>query len=212
MRARGTSRDETISFWSRMTGTTSATLSGDLLEITFTVTDASESPNAQMDGTGYLLPKGTKITVVVEPFGLTKKVSISVPPSSGTRARAEEIEQEIRREFSESSRLPEAGLHQGDTLLIDMSVPATSTDKAATLKGNAVVRGQGSYRNRPVIVCEVTGTVVVDNGRPLGMRRFMFLDTATGIWSHIETVLEGPVTSGAKTGRLEAHYIDDVRF
>jgi hypothetical protein len=40
----------------------------------------------------------------------------------------------------------------------------------------------------------------------------MFLDTATGIWSHIETVLEGPVTSGAKTGRLEAHYIDDVRF
>ena len=116
MRATGTRPGETISLWSRMTGTTSATSSGDLVEINFAVADAHEGPNTHMDARGYLLPKGTKITVVVEPFGLTKNISVSVPPSSGSRAGVEEIEQEIRREFSRMASSRERGLHQGGRL------------------------------------------------------------------------------------------------
>ena len=92
-----------------------------------------------------------------------------------------------------------------------MSLPATSYEKAATLKGKAVVQGRGMYRGRSVIVCEVTGIAIMD-GLPLGMHSFKFLDTATGLWSHTETVIEGPVHSGATDVLLTAHFIDDVRF
>jgi hypothetical protein len=57
----------------------------------------------------------------------------------------------------------------------------------------------------------VTGIAMMD-GLPLGMRSFKFLDTATGLWSHTETVIEGPTHAGATDVLLTAHFIDDVRF
>jgi hypothetical protein len=68
-----------------MTGTTFAVSSGDLVDITFAVEDATSSPKTQADETGDLLPKGTKITLLVEPYGFVRDVEVSLPPSSGSR-------------------------------------------------------------------------------------------------------------------------------
>jgi hypothetical protein len=209
MRVTGTRPGETVTFSGRMTGTTSAVSSGDFVEMTFAVEDVTSSPNARSLEPEFTLPKGTKITLLIEPFGPTKNVSVSLPPANGSQARAETVKQELQREFA--GTLPERGLHQGDTMLIDTSLPGTSHGTDATLKGKAIVNGQGTYRGRPVIVCEVTGIAGLD-GQSLGMHSFKFLDIATGLWSHTETVIEGPFSADGKAGQLRAHFIDDVRF
>ena len=209
MRLTGKRPGETVTFSSRMTGTTSAVSSGDFVEMTFAIENVTSSPNARSLEPEFTLPQGTKITLLTEPFGPTKNVSVSQPPANGSHARAETVKQELQREFA--GTLPERGLHQGDTMLIDMSLPGTSHGTDATLKGKAIVTGQGTYRGRPVIVCEVTGIAGL-GGQSLGMHSYKFLDTATGLWSHTETVIEGPFSADGKTGQLAAHFIDDVRF
>jgi hypothetical protein len=211
MRASGTHTGETRTFMSRMTGTTFAVSSGDLVDITFAVEDATSSPKTQADETGDLLPKGTKITLLVEPYGFVKDVRVSLPPSSGSRTISGEIEKKVRGEFAAGGTLPKDGFHQGENFSIDTFLPATSNEKDGTLKGTAIVRGLGTYRGRPVIVCEVTGVTVFDD-QPLGIHSYKFLDLATGLWSHTETVIDGSFSSGGTTGRLSAHFIDDIRF
>jgi hypothetical protein len=211
MRATGRGTAEPVSLSSRMTGTTFATSRGDLVELTFEVADVTTSPDARRDKIDSLLPKGAKITLLVEPFGSVKDVSVSLPTSSGNHTTPEALEKKLGQEFLGRSLLPKEELHQGEIISIDMSLPATSYERAATLKGKAVVQGSGMYRGRSVIVFEVTGIAIMD-GLPLGMHSFRFLDTATGLWSHTETVIEGPVHAGATDVLLTAHFIDDVRF
>lgn len=210
MRATGRGPAEAVSLSSRMTGTTFATSKGDLLELTFDIADVTTSPDARRSETNQL-PKGTKITLLVEPFGLVRNVSVSLPTGSGGHTTTEVLEQKLRQDLTAETLLPREGLHEGEIISIDMSLPTTSYEKAGALKGKAVVQGRGMYRGRTVIVCEMTGIAVMDN-RPLGMHGFKFLDTATGLWSHTETVIEGPVRSGATDVLLTAHFIDDVRF
>jgi hypothetical protein len=152
MRATGRGTAEPVSLSSRMTGTTFATSRGDLVELTFEVADVTTSPDARRDKIDSLLPKGAKITLLVEPFGSVKDVSVSLPTSSGNHTTPEALEKKLGQEFLGRSLLPKEELHQGEIISIDMSLPATSYERAATLKGKAVVQGSGMYRGRSVIV------------------------------------------------------------
>jgi hypothetical protein len=210
MRVTGMRSGETVAFFSRMTGTTSAVSSGDLVDITFAIEEMTSNPKIRADEADNLL-RGTKIILHVEPYGLVRDVSVSLPPASASHATSEEIAAKVRGEFAGGGSLPKDGFHQGETLPIDTALPAMSGRAGGTLKGEAIVKGQGSYRGRPVIVLEAKGVGTLDD-QPLGIHSYRFLDMATGLWSHSETAIAGAITVAGKKAQMNAKFINDVRF
>jgi hypothetical protein len=201
----------TVSLSTRTAGTTFAKSSGDFVAITFAIEEVTVSGNAQATEKDALSLKGTKISLLFEPFGPLKDVRVYLPPSSGSATKSEAIEQGLRHHFATEVLLPKEGFHQGDTISIDLAVPTTSGNKDSTFSGKATVQGRGTYRGRPVVLFQLAGVAVIDE-KPFGLNSYLLLDTATGIWSHMETVAEGTFSSGDKTAHLEVHLIDDVRF
>ena len=100
MRATGRGTAEAVSLSSRMTGTTFAKSRGDLVELTFEVADVTTRPDLRRDEINSLLPKGAKITLLLEPFGSVRNVSVSLPTSSDNHTTPEAIEKKLRQEFS----------------------------------------------------------------------------------------------------------------
>jgi hypothetical protein len=212
-RGEGTGKGRTVSFSARMTGTTLAEAEeiGGLLSVTFTIQKVTATGDLSDEVPVSLSIKGAKVTLLVsEPYGPIKNVNVFLPPPFTDPARPEAKAKELAKAFL-ADVLPDEGFHQGNTIPYHETYPSTRRQGGSSFDGKAVVIGKGFYRERPVIVLDVSGVATVDD-QGLGFHGYLFLDTATGIWSHLDGLLEGNIEIEEKAVKLSYHIIDDVRF
>jgi len=212
-RGGGTGGGETISFSERTTGTTFAEreATGDLISVTFAIQSVTATGNLSDEVRESLSIKAAKVVLLVsEPYGPLRNVNVFLSPPSADSTKPTAKAKEFARAFL-AEDLPEAGLHQADTIPYHETSPATEAERASSFDGKAVVIGKGTYRGRPVIVLDMTGVITMDE-QALGFHSYIFLDTATGIWCHKEGVVQGNVSVDGKAAQLSFHLIDDVRF
>jgi hypothetical protein len=212
-RGGGKGGGESVSISERTTGTISAEAeaTGDLLSTTFAILNVTATGNMPDEEQESLSIKGAKVTLLVsKPDGTVKNVKIFLPPSVVDPAKARKNAQEFAQGFI-AEDLPPTGLLQTDRMPYHETYPATDTDSGSSFDGQLRVVGKGFYRGRPVVVLDMTGVISMD-GQALGFNSYFFLDTATGIWSHKEGLLEGNMSVEGKAVQLSLHMIDDVRF
>jgi hypothetical protein len=202
---------EPIRFSQRLSGTTSATAAGDLIAITFNIQGRVVSGNVERRAEDRVSLKGTSLTLLVPPYGPIKEVKFVPPTLSGDQTAAEAVEHDLRDEFTSEATLPKGGFKQSDAVRLSQSVTPSPGRAGGSFEGDARVQGIGTYRDRPVIVFDLSGVVHID-GRPFGLHSYMFLDIATGIWSHMEMLVAGSLASDKGTELLTLRAIDDVRF
>ena len=206
--ARETGQGEAWVSTTRVTGTTFAEATGDLVTITFIIESASSNGNLP---SGKSTIKGAKLTLLVPPYGPVSKATASLPSSRNTPIEAAAAEKRLIHEFSNQIGLPPAGFHQNDVIKISEAYPARTGDSPDSFDGKATVQGLGFYRGRPVILFDITGVGTV-KGQPIGMHAYQFLDTATGVWNHIELLAEGNMTINGEALSTRLRIIDDVQF
>jgi hypothetical protein len=213
-RGEGTGNGKTVSFSARMPGTTLAEAEeiGGLLSVTFTIQNVTATGDLSDEVQENLSIKGAKVTLLVsEPYGPIKNVNVFLSPPFTDPARPEAKAKELAKAFL-ADILPHEGFHQGDTIPYHETYPSTHRGRgSSSFDGKAVVIGKGFYRGRPVIVLDVSGVATVDD-QGLGFHGYLFLDSATGIWSHLDGLLEGNIKIEGKAVQLSYHIIDDVRF
>ena len=209
--ARETGQGKAWTSATRVAGTTFAEATGDLVTITFIIESASWTGNLPSPREGKSTIKGAKLTLLVPPYGPVSKATASLPSSRNTPIEAAAAEKRLINEFSNQIGLPPTGFHQSDVIKISEAYPAKAGDGPDSFDGKATVQGLGFYRGRPVILFDITGVGTV-KGQPIGMHAYQFLDTATGIWSHIELLAEGTLTINGDRSTTRLRIIDDVQF
>jgi len=208
---RATGIGEPIRFSERVTGTTSASSAGELIAITFDVRARTVGGNLERTAEDRASLGGTSLTLLVAPYGPIQDVKLSLPPSGSDQAVAQAVERDLRDEFTSSAPLPKTGFSQGDSVRVRQSIAAAPHGEGGSFEGKATVRGRGTYRDRPVVVFDLTGVATVGQ-QPFGLHSYMLLDVATGIWSHSEMIVEGMLANEKGAEQLTLRFINDVRF
>ena len=134
MRASGTRTGETLTFMSRMTGTTFAVSSGDLVDITFAVEDVTSSPKRKPMRPAICYRRALRLPCSFEPYGFVKDVKVSLPPSSGSRTISGEIEKKVRGEFAAGGFFQRMDFTRV-RIFHRYVPPRTSNEKDGALKG-----------------------------------------------------------------------------
>jgi hypothetical protein len=123
------------------------------------------------------LYKDAKVTEVVDLYGAVKDLKVSLPGAS-KGSSGDPYGYEIHNPQAEDWVLPEDGMRQGQTF--NFTIPADPSKERSATAIQMVVRGQGLYHGRPVIVIEETGTVVMSSSL-LQLHAYRLLDRATGM-------------------------------
>jgi hypothetical protein len=212
-RGGGTGGGKTVSISERTTGTmfAEAEATGDLLSVTFTIQNVTATGNMPDEVQESLSIKGAKVILLLsEPSGTIKNVNVFMPPSVVDPAKPHTDAEEFARSFI-ADDAPATGLPQTGSMPYHETYPKTDSDSGGSFDGKFAVVGKGTYRGRPVVVLDTSGVISTD-GQALGFRGYVFLDTATGIFSHKEGVVQGNMSIEGTAVQVSVHMIDDVRF
>ena len=212
-RGGGTGGGKTVSISERTTGTVfaEAEATGDLLSVTFAIQNVTATGNMSDEVRESLSIKGAKVILLLsEPRGTIKNVNVFMPPSVVDPTRPHSGAEKFARSFI-ADDAPATGLPQTGNMPYHEIYPKTDSDSGGSFDGKFAVVGKGTYRGRPVVVLDTSG-VISTNGQALGFRGYVFLDTATGIFSHKEGVVQGNMSIEGTAVQVSVHMIDDVRF
>jgi hypothetical protein len=202
---------ETLLSTRRIAGTSFAEASGGLVSITFLFREASHSGDLASTRPDIAIVKGVTLSLEAAPYGPLTKATASLTLPGSPRDDMAVIERQFTAGFAGTGQLPAAGFRQNDGAPVVAVFPTEPGEETASFTGMGTVRGQGSYRGRPVVVLDFTG-VVTRNERPMGVHAYAFIDTATGLLSHAESVGEGNFAINDHIVPMRLQCIEDIRF
>ena len=122
---------------SRMTGTTFAASSGDLVDITFAIEDVTSSPQHATDEKTSLLLKGAKITLLCRTLSASSGTSASPYRLRVISHTTSEGSRKVRGEFSEREDPPEGQDFTRATPFLSTHPSARHPTEGGTFNGKA---------------------------------------------------------------------------
>jgi hypothetical protein len=200
----GEAQGRTVTEDGRSSGRVYATQENDLVAVTYVTEEDVPEDDSNDPELDWAWAKGSRLTLVVDPFGSLQDVRLTLPSSLADGAKAKALARQLKDKLRSRSLRPRSGIRQGDGFRTGFTPPSTARTVGR-------VQGHGPYRGRPVIVANLT-LEVTSGDQLISLSGYAFVDIQTGILSHAEAAGAATVCIRGQAARITVHAIDDVRF